>query len=150
MVRKEWPIDERWSPDWSSPGPGSAGSLKLRFMATTDLRRCCSFLPTCGDARLRFELVDDRRESCCWCWMPALIVAAAARETDEDRGDGVGAVSAPRTRDWSGELFGERDRGREFRSGAIFAACTIKNTTGQKRLRRLVVVDRQVPRLLQL
>ena len=69
--------------------------------------------------------------------MPALIVAAAARETDEDRGDGVGAVSVPRTRDWSGELFGERDGGREFRSGAMFAAFTAKEYDLEKRFRRV-------------
>lgn len=32
--------------------------------------------------------MDERLES--WLWMPALMVAAAARETDEDRGDGEG------------------------------------------------------------
>ena len=53
-------------------------------MATLDLRR--SLLPIWGEGRLRFELVDEWRES--WFWIPALMVAAAARETEDDLGDG--------------------------------------------------------------
>ena len=49
-------------------------------MATFDLR----WLGVCG-GRLRFELVEDRRES--WFCMPALIVAAAASETEEALGE---------------------------------------------------------------
>ena len=58
--------------------------------------------------------------------MPALIVAAAARETEEERGDGEGVdrLSASgllaMTRDWRGELVGELEGGRELRSGAMF------------------------------
>ena len=53
------------------------------------------------------------------------MVAAAARDTEEERGDGEGVwwrmLSGPewRTRDWSGEPDGEREGGRELRSGAI-------------------------------
>ena len=85
-----------------------------------DRRR--SALPICGDPHLlRFELVDERLESC--CCMPALMVAAAARENDDDRGDGVWrrwtSALLLKTRDWWGDEFGERDGGRELRSGAM-------------------------------
>ncbi len=53
-------------------------------MATLDLRR--SLLPIWGGGRLRFELEDEWRES--WFCIPALIVAAAARETEDDLGEG--------------------------------------------------------------
>lgn len=63
--------------------------------------------------------------------MPALMVAAAARDTEEERGDGEGVWRrklsgfAWRTRDWSGDPDGDLDGGREFRSGAIMTG-TIK------------------------
>ena len=55
--------------------------------------------------------------------MPALMLAAAAKEKDDDRGDGVcrrwGSAVLVKTRDWWGEAFGERDGGSELRSGAM-------------------------------
>ena len=119
-MRKACPIDERGSPAWSSPGPGKLGSFRFRLMATFDRRR--SALATCGEPR-RLELVDERLES--WCWMPALMVAAAARETEEVRcsGDGVwrlrDSALLPNTRDWNGEASGDLEGGRELRSGAM-------------------------------
>ena len=119
VVWKAWPMEVRGSLPCISPGPGREGSFRLMFMTAVDLRR--SLLPTCGDALLRLELVEERRESC--CCMPALMLAAAANEKDDDRGDGVCRrwVSAVlvKTRDWWGEAFGERDGGRELRSGAM-------------------------------
>lgn len=53
---------------------------------TMDLRR--SFLTACVEPRFRLELTEERRES--WFWIPALMVAAAARDTEEERGDGEG------------------------------------------------------------
>jgi hypothetical protein len=59
----------------------------------------------------------------------AFMVAAAARDTEEERGDGVsrrfrcesrgGAAAAWVVRVCSGDDDVERDGGREFRSGAI-------------------------------
>ena len=119
VVWKAWVSEERGSLAESSPGPGRVGSVRLMFMMAVERRR--SVRPTWGEVLLRFELVDERRESC--CWMPALMVAAAAREKDEERGEGVcrRCVSAVllMTRDWCGEAFGEREGGRELRSGAM-------------------------------
>ena len=50
--------------------------------------------------------------------MPAFIVAEAAREREDERGDGE-----PVGRGGSGVPEGERDGGREFRSGAIALYC---------------------------
>lgn len=103
---------------------------------TVDLRR--SFLPVCGEPRLRFELVDERRES--WFCMPALMVAAAARDTEEERGDGDGVWRrklsgfAWKTRDWSGDPDGEREGGKEFRSGAIMADDIVHLNKGKNSL----------------
>ena len=99
----------------SSPGPGSAGSLRLRFIATLDRLR--SLLADMGGRLLR-ELTELRLESCC---MPALMVAAAARETEEllgDRVPGGGEVlSTPLT-----ATFEEGDeRLREWMSGIAAA-----------------------------
>ena len=95
-------------------------------MATVDLRR--SFLETCGELRLRLELVEERRES--WFWIPALMDAAAARETEEERSRG-GEVSdsgfSLGSRGWRGEAFGEREGGRELRSGAILTKGALNN-----------------------
>lgn len=81
-------------------------------MVTLDLRR--SIRPTVTDGRLRFELDEDRRESS--FWMPAFIVAEAAREREDERGDGelVGGRCC-----WRGVPEGDRDGGKELRSGAI-------------------------------
>ena len=91
-------------------------------MATFDLRR--SVLPVVETGgRLRFELEDERREpSCC---IPALIVADAASEREDECGDGA-AVEGLRgsrlllcTRVWWGVLDNDRDGGRELRSGIL-------------------------------
>lgn len=50
--------------------------------------------------------------------MPALMVAEAAREREDERGDGE-----PVGRGGSGVPEGDRDGGREFRSGAIALYC---------------------------
>ena len=83
-VRKGWfiVVGERRSPVCSSPGPGSAGSYELKKA----LERLRSLCPTCGEGRPRFEVTEERRESS--CWMPALMVAAAARDEDEALGEG--------------------------------------------------------------
>ncbi len=77
---------------------------------------------------LRADPLEDRRDS--WC-IPALTVAAAASEWDTlcEDGEGVCWLVASwlerkleeAMRDWCGELEteGEREGGRELRSGAI-------------------------------
>jgi hypothetical protein len=77
-VRKGCPAEARRSPVWSSPGPGRAGSF--RVMAALDL--LLSRREKAGEPES-----EGRRES---CWMPALMLAAAASETEEERGDGDG------------------------------------------------------------
>ncbi len=79
-------VCSRRSPVCSSPGPGRAGSKLLRI--TLDLRR--SYCPNCGErAGGRVETRDERREGSC-CRLALFIVAAAAREGVEARGEGVG------------------------------------------------------------
>lgn len=56
--------------------------------------------------------------------MPAFMVAAAARDTDDDLGDGDGvsrrsSSGFPKFRGWVAASEGEREGGREFKSGAI-------------------------------
>ena len=80
-VEKGAGFDARGSLLCSSPGPGIAGSFRLRLMATL-VRRASALVGAAG--RLLLELTELRRESCC---MPALMVAAAAKETEDPRGD---------------------------------------------------------------
>ena len=97
--------------------PGSAGSARLRFIATFDLRRLAGW-----EGRLRLELVEDRRDS--WFCMPALIVAAAASETEDGllgEWEPVGG-SPPLT--CTCDPDGEREGGKEFRSGILIVMFT--------------------------
>jgi hypothetical protein len=71
----------RWSLLLSSPGAGIVGSFRLRLMATLDRR--LSPRPILGEPRVL--LVDEFRRDI----SAAFIVAAAAREIDDDRGEGV-------------------------------------------------------------
>jgi hypothetical protein len=90
-------------------------------MATVDVRRELA-LPVRGEPRL-FPAAELRR-----LMSAAFMVAAAARETEEDRGEGVsrrlrcgsigGAVEYG-VRVCRGEDDVEREGGRELRSGAI-------------------------------
>jgi hypothetical protein len=70
-----------WSLLLSSPGAGKVGSLRLKLMATLERRR--SPLPIRGEPRVL--LVDEFRREI----SAAFIVAAAAREIEEERGEGV-------------------------------------------------------------
>lgn len=98
-------------------------------MATLDLRRS-ELRPIGTDGRFRFEVLEERRESS--FWMPALMVADAARESEDERGEGEpgerwrGSVLAAGLRVWRGEPDNERDGGREFRSGISIAAALLE------------------------
>lgn len=106
-----------------SPGAGRPGSFKFRFIRMLDLRRARS--------TSRRMLPDDcRRESS--CWIPAFIVAAAARECGgvwEALGEcarvdmvvdaDVGAVGFIAILAVRGVDEGDGDGGSEFRSGGM-------------------------------
>jgi hypothetical protein len=65
----------------NSPGLGMVGSLRLRPMATWDLRRSLGIRPSLGEPRL---LSEDRLEL-----FAAFVTAVAASDIDGLRGDGV-------------------------------------------------------------
>ena len=113
-----------------SPGPGSAESFRLRFMATFERWRSTArpvaaeaLAVATGEPRVRPELVEERRElcccCCCWFWIPALMVAAAAK--DVERGDGEGGSPLLRLRECEAEGLVSEDIavGSELRSGAM-------------------------------
>jgi hypothetical protein len=98
-----------------SPGAGTAGSLRLRFRRMLDLRRARS-------TSRRMLPEDWRRRSS--FWMPAFMVAAAARECGgvcEGDCDMVRlSWSAGAARAWRGLAAGDGDEGgSEFRSGGM-------------------------------
>lgn len=88
-------------------------------MVTAERRRSEALAPA-GEPRVL--LVEDRRDM-----SAAFMVAAAARDTEEERGDGDGVWRRRasgfgwNTRDCIGEEEVEREGGRELRSGAMAA-----------------------------
>jgi len=83
-----------------------AGSFRFKFMATA-LRRLSAVRPEIGEERLAGELglfkaeIEERRFR-----SRAFIVAAAARETEDERGEGEGV-----RRRWEGGCGGEGEAG---------------------------------------
>lgn len=111
-VENAFPMLDLLSELGSSPGEGIAGSFKFKFMATWDLLRSDVVLSRRGDPLLLLDLLSV-----------AFIVAAAARECVEGRGEGVlsrrGVVMATAIdRGWAG---GDGlEAGKELRSGGMF------------------------------
>jgi len=98
----------------NSPGLGRAGSFRLRLIATCDRLRSDEIRPRRGELRL---LMDGRLDR-----SAALMLAAAARDTEDARGDGVcclfgGDAAACMALGCIGDEDIDRDGGREFRSG---------------------------------
>lgn len=73
-AEKELPILDRRSELDSSPGPGIAGSLRVKFIMTCDLLRSDALLSSRGEPRLLLGLRSA-----------AFMVAAAANECVEAR-----------------------------------------------------------------
>ena len=82
LAAAKWPRLDLWSLLESSPGLGRLGSLRLRFIATAEVRRELA-LPGRGEPRL-LPAAELRR-----LMSAAFMVAAAASETEEERGEGV-------------------------------------------------------------
>jgi hypothetical protein len=108
-VVKLWAMLVLWSLLGNSPGPGMVGSLRLRLMATLDLLRSLA-LPSRGEPRL---LVEECRER-----SAAFIVAAAANDMEDDRGEGVSCGGA-KALGCMGEVDMDLEGGREFKSGGM-------------------------------
>ena len=117
LDEKLCPRARRGSFEESSPGEGIEGSLRLMFMATCDLLRSPA-LPRRGEP-VPLLLAEERRDK-----SAAFIVAAAASEVEDARGDGVswrGVGGILDGREVTGEVDVDMlwDRGRELRSGGI-------------------------------
>jgi hypothetical protein len=108
------------------------GSFRLRFIATCERLLSVATLseatlPSRGEPRL---LADDLREM-----SAAFILAAAAREVEARRGDGLSCLSGGDTalciaRNRMGEEFMFREGGRELRSGGDMPAAADQGTGG--------------------
>ncbi len=104
------------------------GSFRLRFIATCERLRSDAILDCLGDPRL---LAEDLRER-----SAALREAAAAREVEPRRGDGLSCLSGGATMLWTArdcmgdEAVGDREGGRELRSGGdIFGGGCCEQTS---------------------